>query len=186
MKWKRNIKNINQKLKKLEGTQKSSYEHRRNFYPRVVNKTNVTFTQDELTLLNKGLKYNLSYKQNDWIKTLALEAETAITKLPVMEQDYIRFQVAHNIKLLYKQCNENKSYNTKHANIERHTLNSIKRKLSSNNAIVLKADKVNTVVITYLDDYHLKVHEFISNNHFSTVNNDFTNTFQKEIRNTDQ
>jgi len=44
------------------------------------------------------------------------------------------------------------------------------------------ADKVNTVVITYLDDYHFKFHELISNNHSSTVNNDLTSTFQKEIR----
>ena len=49
---------------------------------------------------------------------------------------------------------------------------------------MLKADKGNTVVIKYLDDYHLTVHEFISNNHFSTVNNDLTSTFQKEIRKT--
>ena len=41
------------------------------------------------------------------------EAETAITKLPVNEQDYRRFQVAHNIKLLYKQCKGNKDHNNK-------------------------------------------------------------------------
>jgi len=30
-----------------------------NFYPRVVNKSNITFTNNDITLLNKGLKYNL-------------------------------------------------------------------------------------------------------------------------------
>jgi len=34
---------------------------------------------DKQTLLNKGLKYNLSYKQKDWIRMLALEAERAIS-----------------------------------------------------------------------------------------------------------
>jgi len=34
-------------------------------------------------------------------KTLALEAETAIIQLPLFEQDYVRYQVAHNIKKLY-------------------------------------------------------------------------------------
>ena len=29
------------------------------FYPRVVNKTNVTFTNEQQKLLNKGLKYSL-------------------------------------------------------------------------------------------------------------------------------
>ena len=69
----------------------------------LLNRTNITFNPDELTLLNKSLKYNLSYKNKEWIKTLALEAEAAVNKLPVVEQDHIRFQVAHNIKLLYKQ-----------------------------------------------------------------------------------
>jgi len=32
--------------------------------------SNVTVTADELTLLNKSLKYNLSYKQKEWIKNL--------------------------------------------------------------------------------------------------------------------
>lgn len=48
---------------------------------------------------------------------------------------------------------------------------------------MLKADNGNTVVITYLDDYNMMVHEFISNNSFSLVNNDLTSTFQKEVRN---
>jgi len=33
-------------------------------------------------LLNKGLIYNLNYKPNDWIRTLALQAETANFSLP--------------------------------------------------------------------------------------------------------
>jgi hypothetical protein len=74
-----------------------------NFHPRVINKTDITFTNDEPTLLNKGLKYNLNHKHTNWINTLALEAETAITQLPTFEQDYICYQVAYNIKQLYKQ-----------------------------------------------------------------------------------
>ena len=64
-------------------------DYKRNFYPRVVNTTDITFTNDELTLLNKGLKYNLNHKHKNWIKTLALEAEPAVTQLPIFEQDYI-------------------------------------------------------------------------------------------------
>jgi hypothetical protein len=37
---------------------------------------------------NKGLKYNLKYKRKNWIKTSALEAEEAISFLPVADQDY--------------------------------------------------------------------------------------------------
>jgi 3-methyladenine DNA glycosylase AlkC len=72
---------------------------------------------------------------------LALEAETEVTKLPAHEQDYIRFQIAHNIKQLYKQYDRNKYCNTSHAKNEHHTLNDIREKLLSNNALALKADK---------------------------------------------
>ena len=75
-----------------------------NVYPRVINKTNITFTNEEQRLLNKGLKYNLSYKHKHRINNLAFEAETAITLLPTNEQEHIRYQVAQNIlkKLQYQ------------------------------------------------------------------------------------
>jgi hypothetical protein len=129
------------KLKNLEKTKTSTPSHYKKFYPRIVNKTDITFNADELDLLNKGLKYNLSLKRNNWIETLSLEAETAVSKLPILEQDCIRYQVAHNIKLLYKQQHSHKDFNTKHAIKERRTLNNIKNKLTTNNALALKADK---------------------------------------------
>ena len=59
-----------------------------------------------MTLLNKGLKYNLSHKRKHWLSNLALEAENAITLLPTHEQDYLRYQVAHNLQIPYKQQKE--------------------------------------------------------------------------------
>lgn len=56
------------------------------FYPRVINKTDITFTNQELTLLNKGLKYNLIHKHKQMDKNSSLEAETAITQLPIFEK----------------------------------------------------------------------------------------------------
>jgi hypothetical protein len=52
------------------------------FYPIVVTNTNIAFTNEELSLLNNGLKYNLHFKHKQWIQTIALEAENAITMLP--------------------------------------------------------------------------------------------------------
>jgi hypothetical protein len=57
--------NIKKKIKKLEHTQTSNHKHIKTFYPRVVNNTNISFTTDEFNLLNKGLKYNLSYKNKN-------------------------------------------------------------------------------------------------------------------------
>jgi hypothetical protein len=52
-------------------------------------------------LLNKGFKYNLHTKRKNWIKTLAFEAETAINKLPELDRDHYRWQVANKINSLY-------------------------------------------------------------------------------------
>jgi hypothetical protein len=42
-----------------------------------------------MQLLNKGLKYTLHKKQKDWIKTLAIEADTTISKLDIRDQPYM-------------------------------------------------------------------------------------------------
>ena len=69
-------------------------------------------------------------------------------------------------------------------NKERHIIRTIKNKLKSNKALITKADKGNTIVITYQQDYHNKIKDFIENNNLITVNSDPTKTFQKKIRNT--
>ena len=77
------------------------------FFPRVVNKTGIYFSNEEMGLLNKGLKYNLEHKHKYWINNLALEAENAVTLLPLGEQEYTRYQIAKNIKKTH-----NKTTNT--------------------------------------------------------------------------
>jgi hypothetical protein len=44
--------------------------------------TDISFSEPEMTILQKGPKYNILSKPKDWLQTLALEAETAITLLP--------------------------------------------------------------------------------------------------------
>jgi len=50
--------------------------------------------------------------------------------------------------------------------------------------MVSKADKGNSIVILYQDEYNPKVKEFMSNNNFTTTNTDITKNLQREIRNT--
>jgi len=54
--------------------------------------------------------------------------------------------------------------------------------LQSNKAVITKADKGNTIIFTYQQEYRNKVKEFITDNKLITVN-DPTKTFQKKIRN---
>jgi hypothetical protein len=65
---------------------------------------------------------------------------------------------------------------------EKKTINQIKRKLTANRAVIYKADKGNSIVITYQDEYHRKVMSFISNNNFTIVKNDLTKKFQRDLR----
>jgi hypothetical protein len=60
--------------------------------------THIQFTQDKIKLLNKGLKYKLHQKHKNLIETFAPDAENAISKLDITEQNYYRQAVAKNIK----------------------------------------------------------------------------------------
>jgi hypothetical protein len=100
-------KAMDDKINKLIQNQTYKPSTSMNFYHGVVNKTNITFSDDELGLLNKGLKYNLSKKK----KTEKMDQQPGAgssdgsdTAAPG-EQNYIRHQVAKNIK---KNCTNNK------------------------------------------------------------------------------
>ena len=94
-------KKVEEKPAKLAHTQDEKVVNPTKFHPGINNKTNITFSEEEITLLNKSLKYNLNFKQKKWIKNLALEAEAATTQLPILEQEYMRCRVAVNINKLY-------------------------------------------------------------------------------------
>ena len=55
----------------------------------MVNKTYIPFTNKEIILFNKDLKYSLHHKH--WISNLALEAEAALPLLPTPEQEHIKY-----------------------------------------------------------------------------------------------
>jgi hypothetical protein len=102
---------INKKINILEHKQTSTPVHHNNLYLRVINKNKTVFIAQKLTWMNKGPKCNLSIKRIDWIKAFSLETEKLITILPTHEQDYIGYEVAKNVKQLYKQYNRTKHHN---------------------------------------------------------------------------
>jgi len=50
--------------------------------------------------------------------------------------------------------------------------------------MIAKADKQNSIAILPIQHYDMKIHNFITDNHFQTVNVDQTKTFQNKIRKT--
>jgi hypothetical protein len=81
---------LNKKLDNLSQSQTSTPQEKLAFYPRVINNTNITFSDNEMFLLQKGPKYNVHAKRRNWIQNLALESETGITQLPNNERDAYR------------------------------------------------------------------------------------------------
>ena len=102
-------KNLDNKLNKLAQTQTKTPTDTHTFFPRVVNKTNILFSKNELNLLEKGPKYNIHSHKRNWLTTLALEAETSITHLPSTDCDYFRKQVAIRIEERHNKPNSHKN-----------------------------------------------------------------------------
>jgi len=94
---------LDKKLSHLTRTQTKTPHETHTFYPRLINNTNIRFSNSETTLLQKGLKCNLHSKPKKWIQNLALEVETAITQLPSNERDVYRKIVADCIDRLQQQ-----------------------------------------------------------------------------------
>jgi hypothetical protein len=171
---------LGKKLQKLALEQTTTPKTFHDFYPRVVNKSNIAFTKGEITLLNKGLKYNLHHKKGNWLTNLALEAETAINFLPLTDRDYYRKQVSNHITQL--QQNSKLHRHTHYSHIEWKTLKSITTKLKTNDAIATPADKGNTIVILPTTLYQEKILNFIQSNNFRNSNTNPTKKFQRQVR----
>jgi hypothetical protein len=67
------------------------------FFHRVKNLSKIDFSEEEYSILNKGLQYNFGQNRKNLIENLALEAETAISHLHVSKQEHIRHLVANNL-----------------------------------------------------------------------------------------
>jgi len=113
------------------------------FHPRVINNINIPFSNSEMTLLQKGLKYNLHTNKKKWIQNLGTEAETTIIQLPTNEQEVYRKLVADHTDKLRWQYNSNPTHNTRP---EARLIKSIQTKLQ-NNAMITRADKGNSIAI---------------------------------------
>jgi hypothetical protein len=150
-----------------------------NFYPKVVNKTNIAFTKDEMVLLNRGLQYNIHCKNKIWFKNLALEADTAISMTDTKDQDFLKRTIANKLKVIAHNSSLACHNRLKFA-IEKRVLLSLKEKLAFNSACITSADKGKTVVVLNVSDYNEKISHFIKDNGFEKLDIDPTSGFQKQ------
>jgi uncharacterized membrane protein YgaE (UPF0421/DUF939 family) len=98
------------------------------------------FTNEEMTLLNKGLKYNLHHKHKRWIQTLALEADTAINLLDPHEQAYMKQVVTQILRRLINnnktQIDKSNTYTSRQELRESKLIKKLHEKLEQNNLII--------------------------------------------------
>jgi hypothetical protein len=87
------FKGLNKKLDNLIKQQKNLCKpnHSREFHKRVENLSHVSFSENEINVLNKGLQYELPHTNSrEWLENLIIVTETAISKLPLQDQDNFR------------------------------------------------------------------------------------------------
>jgi hypothetical protein len=145
------------------------------------------FTDTEMQLLNKGLKYNLHHKHKKWIETLAIEADTAICQLPEKDHGYMRHLVANNIQKITKKHNtlkeKHRTIYTEREHLEWSTIRNLRHKINQSQQIITKADKGNTLVILHKNVYNNNIEELITKNNFTKLPHDMTNKLQRNICN---
>jgi hypothetical protein len=149
------------------------------FYNRVKNLTDITFNQNEINMLEKGLKYcpSLGYNKKD-LELLAINTELALNTINNTDhKDFEKITCASII---------NKFKNTKQNNFvrptERNVINSIKQKIVTHDLVLCKADKSNTVTILDRQSYTEKTESLIKNKNFIELTTDPTNKFNNDIK----
>jgi len=80
------------------------------------------------------------------------EAENAIAVLPPNEQQYVCYQVVQNIKKLQNHQHDQNALMSTKTKHELKIVKQIRGKLINNNAIVVKADKGNSIVVMSRND----------------------------------
>ena len=141
---------LNNKFKKLKSS-KNKHVFQRDINI-VENLSSQTFDKQELSLLNKGLKYALP-NSGSALEEIVVGVETAIQHLPeaskVFTREACRNQLSKNI-VSSKSLKSNKEHN-------------IVKSLRNKDCFYLKADKGNKVVILDKKDYYDKVNNLIDN-----------------------
>ena len=146
------------------------------FYDRVVNLSGFQFNNEEIKLLNKGLKYSPNTTSRREYELLAIDTEIALNNTE--DNDHIRYACAETIQKGYRISNKHRKHT------ETQCIKSIRRKCQEEGLTICQADKGNTIVILKQEEYHRKVEEFIKANKLTKLNKDPTTDFQKSLTST--
>ena len=145
------------------------------FHDRVINLSDTQFKNNEIKLLNKGLKYAPdAIPKSDMFLSLAIDSELALRDQPisVKTEAALRIQELSNENISPSKTSDNK------------TLISLKNKITKKDLIISKADKGQTITILNRIDYIKKIEDFISSSGAEILKLDPTDKYQKHINTT--
>ena len=132
----------------------------------------MNLTNDEETLLNKGLKYNLPARSKNHLVHEVINAEAAIKFLPSDNtQNEARVMINNKLNRLLNMNTQTQHLERKYRN-DRVVISNLRKKLIDNNVILLKADKGNTAVLLHKHVYVNRVQDFITNNNIDILTDD--------------
>ena len=126
---------------------------------RVINLTNVNFSETQLTLLGRNLKYGLAENK---IPTLEIvhAVESAAAYMPVVEATQLKIQIA---KVLNKECKVKQNFTPDE-------LSQLKKLKNEKNLIFLTADKGGATVIMEKTEYIQKLMQIVQSEAYEKSN----------------
>lgn len=164
----------NRKLKKLiDAKQKLEIDKRQNVQTvpdYVKNVSSVTFTEEELSFLNKGLNHAMKPLKCD-VKQTVVDVESVLKRKPECTKALIRNEVKDVVRGM-KQVKKDKKNINDFKTIE---------ELSKKDVFYLKADKGNSLVIMNKGDYESEMNKLIKESDFMELN---ANPMNRMITNT--
>lgn len=144
------------------------------FFKRVVNNTEIKFSDEELNLLNKGLNFNFPSNKKSSLFSELLNTEASIKSIKSDEvREAARILIGNKAKHICKQTLGTRKHDRIFSSL-RQALRSIRNKLVEHDALITKSDKGSSIVILYKDEYINKVTEFFNNNSIELLHKDPT------------
>jgi len=121
------------------------------------------------------MEYNIQQTDKTNWTNIVVETKQAIRQLETKIQDAYLILAAKKLKQLHYPLNNS---NTVHKG-QTYLAKNIHHNIKQNNAMITQADKEKILVIIYKQDYHNKVHTFLTDNKFQATPKSPTNEYQK-------
>lgn len=139
----------------------------------VRNESSETFTDEEMDLLEKGLKFSFCDTRND-VKEIIAHIEAGISSLPDETKRQLRDECKTQLQKNLNRCRPRKFKDSKIIK----TIKALKLK----DVYYMKADKGNTLVVLDKKDYHDRVQKLLQEGPYVKLNKNPLDNMIKEVK----